>query len=651
MDTQLTKKEKIEKIKQMSYFRNKARNPLVDYVPNPINKSTAEFELSVLSFTLNGHGFSGDSCQRPYVHGYTIDLETRDVHKLNFGLMRCDRIQCHYCSPFLLQEKIYETAYKLFSYKLETNKRLYSASVSLPPSVYEQICTSKDLHDAKRNLMNFTKSIGIDGGLVLLHPFSIKTKIRQRMQKDGLSWSDMWDVVQYNTYEYNSWLEYVDLHIHYHVIGFSDKSIGTIIKGNKICKVFGELETLDDLLNSLKYIFSHIATFNEADRENKPIEIKSYNYFGSLYKYSAPENIELKNIIATSLNGYYNEEKDKFNVHPIPDDETKQYFALNSSKKHKHELFNQLYQRHSYKLAKHPKYDLSKQYQSIEKYNQESQNEQILNNIIECENKLPAYEQLYLVPIDYIPDVPRPCFTHSLHADIVQCIEIVQLFNYFSIDDLKQSLHVKTPICDSHKIREQELKLEKFNYVGKCILLYESIVSDTSLPSHERHLFISRIPSPPTHLSCAGLDLQHIRCDYNPAYNISSATLVESFGTEHSKYHLRYKEVLETSNSYTSLLNDAQSYSSRIQKFTTPENACEKERKRNANMSLRYDDFDEYLYDDIDEYYHPDFEQQKMFDALSDDIDEYYHPDFEQQKMFDVLSDNYEYQCINPVCA
>jgi hypothetical protein len=592
IDSKKLKEPQIKKGKITNYANEKPNNNYSSHQQYSKIRLTEvkDFDLNINSFVLAGQGISSDACQKPHMVGYNLDNITHDVTSI-MSLIRCERLQCHNCYNLIISEKVYSYAIKLWSYHLETGNSIWSISVSHHPDFYKNIHNATDLLTSKKHLVDkIAKKRGMHSGLSVLHPFSIQDSVRKRMRSENINGIQMWNGVRENIYDYDSYQDYLYFHIHYHMIGFADNDIDEYNKDGVVLKKLRRLETLEDVIKTLKYVFNHIATFIEHNSEGQLIDVKTTSCFGKIHNYNPSLNpcdiITLKEKVASSLGGYYQQEKDKFSAYPENDTVHTHLFH-----EHNHTEFERM----------HINFCIDNGFplpSSIEPLSlslrEEREDIQCIDYSPKDDIPLDSFAPVTIreereVDMDKsvcIPDCPIEItynfdFLNYCINDLIDCEGL--LFN--SEGQYTGNLPASDNCTKKTPTPEVIIKYERFRYIEKCIRLYNAKESDPYLSSDEKYLFISNMPKPPVHMKLNGYDPTLIRYDKNMHYD-GEALPKDEFGTDYVYMKLKYRDCIRTGKPYTNFINDEESFSYKIWKHLRNRGAWKREKERIAIQKM-----------------------------------------------------------------
>lgn len=187
--------------------------------------------------------------------------------KPHFTKGNCKKATCPDCEVDWRFDRCQSIMERVLSLKVQRGKRCRHFVVSPEPEDYPE--DLEGLKQLRRDAYEFAKEKGVEGGVVIFHPFRIlpeaKDRLWNELESDGDEFK-LWKKLLEK--DWNEILSSVYFAPHFHIIGVGSKGDHTFEEAEEsdrfIWKGVGELSDSDDLGKATMYLLSHAGVFEES---------------------------------------------------------------------------------------------------------------------------------------------------------------------------------------------------------------------------------------------------------------------------------------------------------------------------------------------------------------------------------------------------
>lgn len=247
-----------------------------------------EYPIRLTSFKIPGLGSRGPLCGHQ-----RMDAFSEDGSAVRYGLLRCKRIECPSCWPDWARRVVFSLVLRIEAYARATGQRPYSVVMSVPPHAvkdrwnWDRVNTSLFRRGYRR-----IRDHGVDGGVVIFHPYRIKDRWKANFRAQGIHRDiGMWKVIRERVQDGDDLFRYVKLGPHLHGIVFGDpqahECTDYVIRFNDGGSGKPKELDLDDLIGLLFYLISHTGVLSHLRQYANGVQRRKTHTirgFGSLFR-------------------------------------------------------------------------------------------------------------------------------------------------------------------------------------------------------------------------------------------------------------------------------------------------------------------------------------------------------------------------------
>ncbi len=216
--------------------------------------------ISKYSFKIPGLGHSGPDCGK-VVAGFFSECG----QAVKYNRLNCGRKECPDCWNGWALQTVFKNVLKLEILSRARGQRPKEVIFSVPPTeVKNNSWTWTDINTSLfRRAYRKSKSINFEGGLVMFHPFRIKTGWKRKLKYEGWATAKYdagyWKGIREKVSEGQALYKFVLLGPHLHGICFGKGGKNT--SKDYLIKVKKSMKTID-LIKYLRYTLSHIGVLS-----------------------------------------------------------------------------------------------------------------------------------------------------------------------------------------------------------------------------------------------------------------------------------------------------------------------------------------------------------------------------------------------------
>lgn len=179
----------------------------------------------------------------------------------------CKRAICPDCHVSWRYGRAESVFMRIWSNRLSENKRIRHFTLSPSPETVASIKSAQDVVDLFPWAYNYAKSMGVSGGVIILHPYRLRKDKKKQLRRIAKE-KDKWVAGEFSLWKtlvkLPNWREYVIFYPHFHILATckrgqwfkpGDGANGIIWKG------IGELVQPSDLFRCAMYLLSHTGVF------------------------------------------------------------------------------------------------------------------------------------------------------------------------------------------------------------------------------------------------------------------------------------------------------------------------------------------------------------------------------------------------------
>lgn len=230
----------------------------VDVVGTQLYPATTEEYFGLL---LPGTGLKPITCVGWVPVGFCPSCGDLHITRGNCKGAKCP--DCHTSWRYDRAESVFK---RLWSNRLEKNKRIRHFTLSPSPETVEGLTTVQDLIKLFVWAYDYARSKAVGGGVVFLHPYRLRKDRKAELRKIARQ-EDDWIPGEFSLWKtlvkLPNWREYVTFYPHFHILATTKRGsrfksggdIGIIWKG------IGELSQALDVLRCSMYLLSHTGIF------------------------------------------------------------------------------------------------------------------------------------------------------------------------------------------------------------------------------------------------------------------------------------------------------------------------------------------------------------------------------------------------------
>lgn len=239
------------------------------------------------SYTLIGKGKPEKTCMQKVAHALSPNLDG-----VSFIHQKCNRYTCPNCYDWLNQKRIHKLTTIIELYALYTGERPAHIVSSINPKCFK---TLADIDKFRKESYKHFKSICVEAGLRIDHPFRLKKDIVDRLRSEFSidTPHGFWQAVRDDVLNLTDWREYVNFSPHIHGIVFpsflkphSDRKF--------IVKKIRTVKNIKDTIKLLNYQLSHIAVYTGSDNTR----MDATRLFGKLHRWHPEDHFTEEDIEA-----------------------------------------------------------------------------------------------------------------------------------------------------------------------------------------------------------------------------------------------------------------------------------------------------------------------------------------------------------------
>lgn len=247
-----------------------------------IFKFPYDYPIELYSFKIPGLGEKGRLCGHQRMSHFSSDGTA-----VRYGLLRCKRVECPACWNDWARHLVFHLALCVEAQAWCTGKRPYAVVLSVPPSEvnekwkWERINTSL----FRRGYRRLREHAGVNGGVMVFHPYRIKTGWQYAFRRKGIHQDvGMWKVIRERVQKGEPLYKFVKLGPHAHAIVFGEPEAHEckdyVIKFHDEDNLPIVLE-LEDVIAFLRYLISHTGVLNHLAEYRRHTVKKEYRRPGS----------------------------------------------------------------------------------------------------------------------------------------------------------------------------------------------------------------------------------------------------------------------------------------------------------------------------------------------------------------------------------
>ena len=242
------------------------------------------------NFEISGLGERGDNCG-----SVRASFMSSDGSAIKYSRMWCKRVACPHCWTDWARHRVFDMVVKIWGYHLATRRSPYFAVFTVPPSdvgewSWEDVNTRLFRRGYRRG-----RSVGLDGGYMLFHPYRIRPEKKIALRKTGYgrrrfgAEAGLWQGVRKNALDLNTWRDYLNLSPHNHGIVFGDpqshKGKDYVIAFKDDRQGRPEPKTLKEIIAYSWYLITHVGVKRDQ-------ETRATRSWGCLRQFDPSESLD-----------------------------------------------------------------------------------------------------------------------------------------------------------------------------------------------------------------------------------------------------------------------------------------------------------------------------------------------------------------------